>query len=124
MFSNLMAKTGNTQGIKFNNKPPAKAPSKAKTQVAQGAVNVLPKEGAAILSLSAVFGSSANSRHCPCTGVSNVHCKPVGASALPWTSNQDIFDGLSILSLETRTCTLGALLAPVESTSMKGAALF
>ena len=41
MFNNLMAKTGNTQGIKFNSKPPAKAPNNAKAQVTKGAGNVL-----------------------------------------------------------------------------------
>ena len=37
MLSNLMAKTGKTQGIKFRSKPPSKAPNMARAQVAKGA---------------------------------------------------------------------------------------
>jgi hypothetical protein len=67
MLKSLMAKTGKTQGIKFNKTPPNKAPNMAKAQVAQGAGT---KIGAAILGragfkLASVGGGSANTCHWP-----------------------------------------------------------
>ena len=104
MLNNLMAKTGNTQGMKFNKTPPKKAPSKAKTHVANGAAFRTLAGAIAVLlgSLPVALRSSVNSCHCPCMGVSKVHCRPVGDSAVPCTSSHDILRGLSMRSLEIR----------------------
>ena len=73
---------------------------------------------------AADFSSSLNSCHWPVTGVSKVHCKPVGASALPCTNNQDIVVGLSILSLEIFIATSWATLLFCATCWTLGTVLF